>query len=211
MAHPRAWGLWTVDNLRIRRAAVKSSYDRACMERESPSVADQIERALIVSMPLRHLEAASSVCQASGSVVLPAGGPGDLDEALGGSLVLLIAIEAGDREVPAATWAATFEERIPHAPGDPLPSSLPASWIDEHGRRTVLTDASDPVGSARDDDDDDEDDDEEIAGTQSFFRVSALTTLPREEWVFANELVPKQQRGGRSFAPRTPRLIARPV
>jgi hypothetical protein len=40
--------------------------------------------------------------------------------------------------------------------------------------------------------------------------VSGLGPLPREEWVFANELVPKQRRGGRTFEPHAPVLVARP-
>ena len=44
--------------------------------------------------------------------------------------------------------------------------------------------------------------DEDAVGPQSFFRVSGLSPLPRAEWVFANELVPKQQRRGRAFIPR---------
>ena len=35
----------------------------------------------------------------------------------------------------------------------------------------------------------------------------ARARAPQRAWVFANELVPKQQRGGRTFVPRTPRLI----
>ena len=52
-----------------------------------------------------------------------------------------------------------------------------------------------------------EDEDEEPVGPQSFFRIAQLARSPREEWIFANELVPKQQRGGRSFLPRAPTAI----
>ncbi len=42
------------------------------------------DRALLVAMPLRHLEPARAECEAQGTVVLPAGGPGDVGEAPAG-------------------------------------------------------------------------------------------------------------------------------
>jgi hypothetical protein len=168
-------------------------------------------------MPLLHLEPARARCESQGTAVLPAGGPGDLDEVPTGSRVLLIATDAGDAEIPAATWTARFEGRVAHAPGEPFPAGIPETWVEEHGDRDEgPVPTSDPPRTTVDDDefeddefDDDEfdDDDEDAVGPQSFFRVSGLSPLPRAEWVFANELVPKQQRRGRSFIPRTPRLI----
>jgi hypothetical protein len=40
--------------------------------------------------------------------------------------------------------------------------------------------------------------------------LRSLSELPKEAWTFVNELVPKQERGGRSYFPRTPRLVERP-
>lgn len=166
---------------------------------------DEEDRALLVAMPLRHLEAAL----AAGSDVLPAGGPGDLDAIAIGSRVLLIATEAGDAGVPAATWRATFAGRVPFEPGQAWPDGLPPTWIEEHPPPSVPAAADDEPrdAGAEAEDDDEEDEDEESVGPQSFFRIEQLARSPREEWIFANELVPKQQRGGRSFLPRAPTAI----
>jgi hypothetical protein len=159
-------------------------------------------------MPARHLEAAGLVCDEAGVVTLPAGGPGDLDDSTDGLTVLVIVTEAGEAEVPAVTWRAVFEARVPHRPGDPWPQGLPATWIDERRQSDAAETVRPlPPPDPDDDDEDDEDDDEDLVGPQSFFRVRALVPSPKHEWVHANELVPKQQRGGRTFVPRTPRLI----
>ena len=152
-------------------------------------------------MPLRHLEAARVVCDQNGAATLPAGGPGDLDDAPLGATVLVIATEAGDAEVPAATWRGVLEGRVPHQPGDPLPSGLPGTWVEEH----VRFEAEHPSDEEPDDDEEEEEDDE--TGPQTFFLVRELAPSPRGMWIHANELVPKQQRGGRTFIPRTPRLV----
>ncbi|MGH2631005.1 MAG: hypothetical protein ACRDHI_10685 [Actinomycetota bacterium] len=180
---------------------------------------DVDDRALLVAMPSRHLEPARAECEARGSVVLPAGGPGDLGEAPAGSRVLLIATDGGDAEVPAATWSARFEGPLAYAPGDPFPTGLPETWLDEHADRGEAPVPQEPDDDEDEDEDHDEDDDEDdddgyddedAVGPQSFFRVSGLSPLPTAEWVFTNELVPKQQRRGRSFIPRTPLLIEVP-
>ncbi len=174
------------------------------------------DRALVLAMPLRHLETGLAVLGAEGSVVLPAGGPGDLDETPLGTRVLVIATEAGDAEVPAATWSAVFAGRVAHAPGDPWPSGLPATWIDEHPEPGPAARPPGPPPADDDDEDDDEDgededeedlDEEDLRGPQSFLRVTSLGEMPQDRWIFANELVPKQRRGGRSFVPHVPRLI----
>jgi len=164
------------------------------------------DRTLVLAMPLRHLEAGAAVCGAEGSVVLPAGGPGDIDDTPRGSRVLVIATEAGDAEVPAATWSAVFAGRVTHAPGDPWPAGLPATWVEEH-------DAPEPASPPptlpedEDEEEDEEEEDDDLPGPQSFLRITALVPIPRDRWIFANELVPKQRRGGRSFVPHVPRLI----
>ena len=166
------------------------------------------DRALLVAMPARHLEAARLVCDEAGVVTLPAGGPGDLDDATDGLTVLVIVTEAGEAEVPAATWRAVFEAGVSHRPGDPWPQGLPATWIKEHAETGAPPmEAVQPPDDDDEGDEDDEDDDEDLVGPQSFFRVRELVPSPKHEWVHANELVPKQQRGGRTFVPRTPRLI----
>jgi hypothetical protein len=175
------------------------------------------ERALLVAMPRRHLEPAKERCEAEGAAVLPAGGPGDLDVAPTGTAVLLIATDAGGAEIPAATWRGRFEGRVAYSSGDPFPTGLPETWLEEHAGSTATPASAAPPpadptveGSDLDDEDDDEPDDDEAVGPQSFFRVSDLAPMSRSEWIFSNELVPKQERGGRAFVPRTPRLIALP-
>ena len=85
-----------------------------------------------MGMPLVHLRSAAEICERHGRVVLPAGGPGDLDRTAPGATVLLMASDAGDDEVAAATWSARFVGRVHYEPGDPLPTMLPASWVATH-------------------------------------------------------------------------------
>ena len=59
--------------------------------------------------------------------------------------------------------------------------------------------------------DDEDDEDKDDAGPQCYFEVERLEPIPKEGWVFANELVRKQERGGRAFFPRAPRLIRPPA
>ncbi len=176
------------------------------------NTAEENNRVLVVAMPLRHLEAARVECERTGVATLPAGGPGQLGDAPPGVTVLVIATEAGEAEVPAATWRGVLEEHVPHEPGDPLPSGLPGTWIEEHARPEAGVASDDERGEAPDDDEDEDDEDEDdedpdAVGPQTFFRVRELAPSPRDRWVPANELVPKQQRGGRTFLPRTPRLV----
>jgi hypothetical protein len=175
---------------------------------------DDAGRILLVAMPLRHLEAAREIADQAGSVVLPAGGPGDLDATALGTHVLVIVTEPGDARVPAATWSAAFGGRVDHDAGDPWPEGLPPTWLDEHGHRGERDDATPrpekPHDAADADDDEEKDDEADVVGPQSFFRVSGLRPLPQSEWVFANELVPKQRRRGRTFVPRVPVLVAAP-
>ena len=119
------------------------------------------DRALVLAMPLRHLEAGLAVLGTEGSVVFPAGGPGDLDETPLRTRVLVIATEAGDAEVPAATWSAAFAGRVAYAPGDPWPAGLPATWIEEHPEPEVARPASPPPADDEEDGDEDEEEEEE--------------------------------------------------
>jgi hypothetical protein len=163
------------------------------------------ERALVVAMPRRHLDAAAALCRDRGRVTIPAGGPGDLDRTAPGTEVLVLVI--GEDEVPAVTWRATFLARVEPEAGR-LPDRLPATWVREHGGAAPGPGAAEPALGVDDDEDEDE---EDRAGPQAFFEVRGLEALPTSAWVFANELVRKQDRGGRAFLPRVPRLIRRPA
>jgi len=160
------------------------------------------EQAMLIAIPLRHLEAA---LEAPGdTIVLPAGGPGDLDSAASETVVLVMPTDTGADEISAATWRATFVRRVPYEPGDSWPVGVPPTWVEEH----PAPEPAGPVPSATAEDED-EDEDEE-AGPQSFLEVVDLAPLPRQEWLFANELVGKQARGGRWFRPRAPTLVSLP-
>jgi hypothetical protein len=169
------------------------------------------EQALLIAIPLRHLEAALET--PGERVVLPAGGPGDLDTTAPAAPVLVMPTDEDDSEISAATWRATFVRRVAHEPGSPWPEGLPASWTAEH---PAPAPQPAPAAAGPDDaddlDDEDEDawEDDEDIGPQSFLEVVDLAPLPRQEWLFANELVGKQARGGRYFRPRVPTLVDLP-
>ncbi len=116
-----------------------------------------------------------------------------------------------DTEISAATWRATFVRRVPYTPGSPWPEGLPSSWTAEHPP-PVPEPAPATAGpeDEPDEPDDVEDIDDEDAGPQSFLEVAELAPMPRPEWLFANELVGKQARGGRYFRPRVPTLVTVP-
>jgi hypothetical protein len=168
-------------------------------------MAPEPERVLLVGMPLRHLIEAAQICASRGAVVLPAGGAGDLISAPTGTDVLFIASEAGEREVPAATWRAELLGTVSAAP-DAFPDDLPAGWVEERQVAPPPAPAvlRSPFGDQHDDEPRNPD------AEQSYFEVRSLTELPKTAWIFVNELVPKQERGGRFYFPRTPRLVERP-
>ena len=166
------------------------------------NVGGEEERALLAGLPLRHLDPAVEVCRAHGRVTIPAGSPGDLDEATPGMDVLLMI--SGDDAVPAVTWRATFVRRVTPVGADQLPDMLPTSWLEDRREATDVTRRDD---DPREDEGEEDDDD----GPQSFFEVERLEPLPKHDWIFANELVHKQERRGRAFFPRAPRLIRRPA
>jgi hypothetical protein len=156
---------------------------------------------LLVGLPERHVDSAVAVCARDGRVVIPAGSPGDLDAAVPGMDVLLML--SGDDAVPAVTWRATFRRRVAPEASE-LGDLLPPTWAAE--RRAVAD-----TGPTADPGPDDEEDGDEPPGPQSFFEVERLEPLPKHEWIFANELVRKQERGGRTYFPRAPRLIRPPA
>jgi hypothetical protein len=161
---------------------------------------------LLVGMPLRHLIEAAGICRHSGSTVLPAGGAGDLGRAPFGTEVLFVASEAGERDVPAATWRAELIGIVSAAPGT-FPDALPSGWIEERQATRPAAPAAkrSPFGDSEDDEPQD------LEAEQAYFEVRSLSELPTAAWVFVNELVPKQERGGRSYFPRAPRLLERPA
>ena len=168
------------------------------------------ERALLMAIPLRHLasSAEASATVPTGTSILPAGGPGDSDAASSGMPLIVIATDAGDAEVPAATWRATFVRRVPYEAGSPWPAGLPSTWVEEHHVAAPVT--TTPPTDEDDDEDEDAWDDEDDVGPQSFLEVSGLIELPRADWLFTNELVRKQARGGRTYRPRVPTLVDLP-
>lgn len=178
---------------------------------------DTQERALLVGMPSAHLRSALEVCERHGRVVLPAGGPGDLDRTATGALVLLMDTGADEDSASAATWAARYVGRLAFDLEDPTPAMLPPSWIEEHeadlraARDARTSEAADPSAPEGDDDDEEADDEDDAIGPQAFFVVEDLHELPMQEWVFTNELVGKQARGGRTFFPRVPTLVRQPA
>jgi hypothetical protein len=156
-------------------------------------------------MPLRYLLEAAEICDATGTAVLPAGAPGDLDRTAPGTEVLVVATEAGDQEVAAATWSARFVGDL--SPGtDAYPEALPPSWLED--RKAPQPSAPPAPRSPFGDDDGDEPSIDR--GEQRYFEVDSLEELPNAAWVFVNELVPKQERRGRTYLPRAPRLVERP-
>jgi hypothetical protein len=175
------------------------------MARGSGAQPGTSELVLLVGMPLRHLQEAASICAARGSAVLPAGGQGDLVRMAKGTEVLLVATQAGEEQVPAATWTADFVGSVPVAAGT-FPEGLPEGWVREW--RAARSPAVDVPRSPFGDDEDDEPLDP--GAEPNYFEVRSLTELPTAERIFVNELVPKQERGGRTYVPRSPRLVERP-
>ena len=189
---------------------VNPYYDRIRMHHrggEGGQVSDaHDEQAVLMAVPLRHLQTAA----AAELAILPAGGPGDLDTAAAGMPVIVLATDAGEAEVPAATWRGTFVRRVPYDAGAPWPEGVPTSWTEEHAVPEPAGSAQPPASLESGDLDDDEPDDEDDVGPQSFLEVRHLAPLPRDSWLFANELVRKQARGGRSFRPRVPTIVVLP-
>lgn len=175
-------------------------------------MSDRGDQALLIGMPIDDLRAALDL-QERRAVILPAGGPGDLGAVAAGTPVLFIASDPAHEGVPAATWRAELVRLLPHVDGDPVPDGLPPTWLARHADQDQRGSEVESLGLPDDEgheDDDGDEDDEEITGPQSFFEVSALRELPKSEWLFANELVGKQARRGRTFFPLVPILVHLP-
>ncbi len=162
------------------------------------------ERALLMAIPLRHLESAAERRRPS-AVVLPAGGPGDLDAAAAGMPVIVMATDAGDAEVPPRPGAPPSCGACPTSRGRPGPTgsrhldrrSTPSRRLRRPPTRDGRSDERRRSGRADDDDDVDDDDDDEGVGPQSFLEVTDLQPLPRER-------VAVRQRAGRQAGARRP-------
>lgn len=166
---------------------------------------DQIAqpRALALSCPDVDLAGAQSLLATHGLALLPAGGHGDLDRAATVTTLFIIEVtEEGAR--PAVTWRAHLAMHVPLVTPSP-DQLLPPSWVSRHpdayaqARQPTVTDGASEAELW--------DDEDEPAPAQVFVPIGQLVALSREQWVFTNELVPKQQRRGRRFAPRVPTLV----
>jgi len=165
---------------------------------------------LVLSCPSDDLASAAHVITRHGLALLPAGGEGDLSRAAGLQLLYIVEI-ANDGPRSAATWCADLGISVPLSTPDPA-DVLPPSWMSRHPEAysrsrggAAATGPSDGPSEAELWDDEDE-----PSPVQVFVPVTNLRRLPREQWIFTNELVRKQQRGGRRFAPRVPTLVVLP-
>ena len=161
--------------------------------------------AILAAVPLRHLRSGLEVCARYGRVALPAAGRADLAAALPGDAVYLYAYQVGGRPVPAATWRGELV-RVVEAEdgGHPVPDLTPPTWREERVAGDIA------IGDDAADDDADDDDLVGAGPTEVFLEVVALRELDRREWMFTNELVPKQDRGARTFVPLAPVRVLLP-
>jgi len=191
---------------------------------------------LLLACPKSDLEGAHALCREGGLAVLPAGGAGDLPRAPLGAALLIVDIDLdvsfdGDTDGknddgtsrPVARWRAELTGQLPLDP-EQFNSLLPPTWVDRHPSAFANARAT----ARRGDDDASEADlierrwerQWELDGEpvpdagqpdgQVFLPVIGLEPLPRAEWIFTNELVPKQARRGRRFLPRSPTLVQLP-
>lgn len=166
-------------------------------------------RVLCLSCPTEDLTALPAVLRHFGRALVPAGGSGDLAQAAGVDELYLVEVTA-DGPLPAVTWRARLAPSTPLTDPDPG-QLLPASWLARHplAYRAARTPHL-PAHPEADEPDDDWDDEDESPPVQVFVPITSLDPVSRAEWVFTNELVPKQQRRGRRFAPRVPTLVHLP-
>jgi hypothetical protein len=171
--------------------------------------------ALFVAMPDRHLQSASALDR--DVVDLPLGRPGDVPRASRGCAVYLVALDDDGVADRAATWRASFVTWTD--PGTDQGASLPGlppSWIEERAAEDVADEPApgeEPQAGADEDENDDEEDRDDEDGErprQVFISVEGLAPLERRDWIFTNEVVPKQRRGSRTFVPMTPTLVRLP-
>lgn len=167
--------------------------------------------ALLLACPSADLDGATERVATFGLTLLPAGGAGDLDRCTPQLPLYLVVIDE-DGAQPAATWFGRLLGSVPL--DEPSPEDLlPPSWNERHAdvyarARTPVVDAASRGGPG--DDEDGEDGEGEETAQQMFIPVTDLKPLARSSWLFTNELVPKQARGGRRFAPLVPTLVQLP-
>lgn len=163
---------------------------------------DQKGTALLVACPENDIAGVLTVVTLHGVALVPTGGTGELGQAAGVQTLYLVEV-AVEGPRPAATWRASLRTSTPIT--DPDPSTLlPPTWSIRHpdayqnARRPVSEHVAEQPGEEPDDAD---------TALQIFLPISSLEQLPKSDWVFTNELVPKQRREGRRFAPRAPALV----
>jgi hypothetical protein len=162
------------------------------------------ELALAVSCPAEDLSGLHELLARQPIALLPIGGAGDLERAAGLEQILIIEIGV-DGPHSEIRWRARLGKSTPL---DPDPSSLlPTSWLDRHPDGYAL--ARSPRTEVRSDARDWDDEDEPLR-TQMFIPIRELERLPHNQSFFANELVPKQQRAARIFAPLMPTIVVVP-
>lgn len=170
-------------------------------------------RSLLAAVPRRHLESALIVQRRRGCVALPALGVGDLGAAPPGADVYLYAYEEGGRPVPAATWRARLLRWAPAERDGAYPYDgdlVPPSLIQEMLVARELLASGPPASSPNATTGAEPDLAADPPPAGAYFEVEGLEELPKEAWLFTNELVPKRDRGARYFMPRAPVLAALP-
>jgi hypothetical protein len=176
---------------------------------------------LLLACPKTDLEAAHALCLERGCAEFPAGGGGDLRIAPFGTWLFIVDVDLDDEDSPrpAARWRAQLGGKLP-LDAEQFYALLPSTWMARHPEAYERARAS----TRRTDDDGSKPDrwerqweldgepvpEEEATDTQVFLPVSELESLSPAEWIFTNEVVPKQARRGRRFLPRTPTLVQLP-
>ena len=166
------------------------------------------EIALFVAMPERHLVSAAAL--EAPTILLPVGRLGDLPRTPPGSHLYVVVLDDEGVASPAATWRGTFAGWT--EPGEEEEgAAIPPTWLAEREAAAAEDEADDDDADATDETaGDDEVEEDEDRPRQVFIACEGLSPLDRRDWVFANEVVPKQQRRARSFVPMTPTLVRLP-
>ena len=196
------------------------------------SAGESTPTVLLLACPKADLEGAQALCARGGFAVLPAGGAGDLRLAPIGASLFIVDVDLGvdpnaDHEAdlgssrPVVRWHGRLGDQLPLDP-QRFSSLLPPTWMRRHptayeqarnpGRpaEETLSD-SDPWERQWELDGQPVPDDGESPGVQVFLPVIELEPLHTKDWIFTNELVPKQARRGRRFLPRIPTLVQLPA
>ena len=165
-------------------------------------------QALVLSCPTDDLASVRTLLEQGPVALVPSGGVGDLGLAAGVELLLIVEID-DDGPRSAITWQARLGDLTPLQP-DPA-RLLPESWLRRHPDAYLRTRTPGARAAPTRDEHWDEEDEPADRPAQVFLPVTELQALPQAHWVFTNELVPKQRREGRRFAPRVPTLVTLPT